>query len=80
MTTTAEAKPKPPKPRWEWARAAGHDQQPLAEWWVEQIVGRILTRIAMRSLKRGDRQTFDRIYAIVMVAAKEEQLAEMRKP
>lgn len=79
MTTTTEASPKAPKPRWEWARAAGHDQQPLVEWWVEQIVGRVLTRIAVRSLKRGDRQTFDRVYAIVMVAAKEEQLAEMRK-
>ena len=66
--------------KWDWRPGAGHDQQPMLEWWFEQLAGIILTRIAKRSLRRGDRQTFDRIYALVTAAAGEEQLAEMRHP
>lgn len=68
------------KPKWEWRQGKGHEQQPIVEWWVEQAIGLTLARIAIRAFKRGDRQTFDRIWAICNVGSQEEELATMRQP
>lgn len=57
---------------WEWRRPKGHEAQPVAEWWVEQVACVIVIRIGRRAARRSDKQTLDRMLAIARAGAAAE--------
>lgn len=58
---------------WDWKKPKGHGDQPLVEWWFEQVALYLVTAIAVRAHRRSDWQTFDRLKAIVRAGAKAER-------
>ena len=60
---------------WEWRRPPGHENQPLVEWWVEQVAVVITLIVARRAHRRGDRQTLDRMLAVFRAGGEAERAA-----
>lgn len=58
--------------KWQWTRPKGHRNQPLTEWWLEQVMCVIAIKVAHRAHVRGDRQTVERMVAIARAGAEKE--------
>lgn len=59
-------------PRWEWRQPASHKDQPLIEWWVEQVAIVITRRIGLRADRRGDQTTLFRMLALSLAGQSAE--------
>ncbi|KQP63049.1 hypothetical protein [Nocardioides sp. Leaf285] len=73
--TTDQRPQQRSSPGWEWRPASGHESQPLAEWWVEQAVVKVVAVIARRAHRRGDTRTFQRMLAVSLAGADAEKAA-----
>lgn len=60
--------------QWEWKVPKGHgSDQPVLEWWFEQIALVILLKVGVRAHKRGDEVTFLRMRKVLNAGAAAEK-------
>lgn len=54
---------------WWWTPPAGHEDQPLIDWYIEQIAINLTRLVYNRAEDRGDKQTTNRMQVIFTAGA-----------